>query len=190
MKKLTLVVLILAALLSACNAQNLIANMSPYGTPIPTLIPATPVAAQSGSAAQSGCSVRAVDLLAAWVSAGSPENDPFEFTDDNGARCQGFFAADVLPLFNQSNLWFKGALSCVTCHGPDLNISYAQLNLTTYADLRVGSRRLAESKDILGGGQWEASKLYEVLVTTRFMPLGRPVDMPEKGPLLKAGAPK
>jgi len=188
MRKLVFTLLLTAILLTACNAQNLVANTRPFGTPIPTLPLATPVAAFQGSAPTTGaCTIRAVDLIGAWVEAGSPETDAFDFTSVDGAACQGTFAGDVLPLFTQSNLWFRGAISCVACHGPDLNVSYAQLNLASAAELRAGSRRLGEVKDVLGDGKWEESKMYEVLVTTRFMPLGRPVDMPEKGPLVKAG---
>lgn len=43
--------------------------------------------------------------------------------------------------------------------------------------------------DILGGGNWEQSKLYEVLIS-RSMPLGLPADSPAKGPTVQAGKPE
>jgi hypothetical protein len=63
------------------------------------------------------------------------------------------------------------------------------LDVSSYAGVMAGSRRLAEAKPMVGG-EWEKTKLYEVMVTTRFMPLNRPADMPEKGPLVAAGKPK
>ena len=194
MKKLVVLLMCAVVLLSACNARNLIANTKPFGTPIPTLIPAT-LPAVSGGEAASGpkCAIRAVDLLGAWVSAGYPESDPFDFSGADGAACQGTFAEDVLVLFTRSNIWYTGAAACVTCHYQDLTKAQAQMSLVNYADVLAGSRRSsadAKGKDILGGGDWEKSKLYEVFVVTKLMPLGRPANMPEKGPLVKAGKPK
>ncbi len=175
--------------LAACDQ----ANTKPFGTPVPTLA-AAKLPASSGGVVQSPaavrCSVRAIDLLGAWVSAGYPETDPFGFTGADGQTCQGTFGDDVQPLFTESNLWYEGAPSCAACHGPDVEKSYAQLNLRDYAGITAGSRQLATPTDILGGGTWEQSKLYEVLVTMRFMPWGRPADFPEKGPLVSAGMPK
>jgi mono/diheme cytochrome c family protein len=190
MKKLIILLPIIAALaLSACNAKNLMANTKPFGTPIPTLAVVTPPASSgSGRSLAGKCQVTAVDLLAAWANAGYPEG-AFDFTASNGTACAGDFAADVQPLFTESNLWYGGSVACAACHGPDLNVSYAQLDVSSYAGLMAGSRRLAEAKPVVGDA-WEKTKLYEVLVTTRFMPLNRPADMPEKGPLVAAGKPK
>jgi hypothetical protein len=191
---MTLLILCVGLLLSSCNAHNLIANTRPFGTPIPTLIPAT-LPAVSGGEEASGpkCSVRAVDLLAAWVTAGYPETDTFDFSGSDGVACLGTFAADVLPLFTRSNIWYTGAAACVTCHFKDVVKAQAQMSLEDYADILAGSRRTsadAKGNDILGGGNWETSKMHEVLMMTKLMPLGRPANMPDKGPLVKAGQPK
>jgi mono/diheme cytochrome c family protein len=190
MKKLIFLLSVAFALVfSSCNAHNLVANTKPFGTPIPTLAVATPPPSSgSGRSLAGKCQVAAIDLLAAWANAGYPEG-AFDFTAANGAACAGDFTADVLPLFTESNLWYGGSVSCAACHGPDLNVSYAQLDVSSYAGVMAGSRRLAEAKPMVGG-EWEKTKLYEVMVTTRFMPLNRPADMPEKGPLVAAGKPK
>jgi hypothetical protein len=194
MKKLSaLLMLLLSAslLLAACYPTR----TQPFGTPIPTLVPATLPAPLigAGGPAIPRCSVRAVDLLGAWVTAKMPEADPFDFVDSQGQACQGTFAGDVLPLFSKSNLWYSGAASCTSCHHQDLTTAFAQLNLSDYVGILAGSRRTAPEaagNDILAGGDWEKSKLYEVLVITKLMPLNRPADVPEKGPLVSAGAPK
>jgi hypothetical protein len=191
MKKTLFLLLLTSVLtLSACNAQNLIANTQPFGTPMPRLAAVTPppvrVSAQKGPAG--ACAVRAADLIGAWAKAGLPETDAFDFTAADGALCQGTFAADVLPLFNTPNLWYSGALSCVTCHGPDLSVSYAQLSLVTYQDILAGSRRA--SPDATGnsifGDAWEQSILSTQFLTLR-MPPGAPADASPAGPLVKAG---
>lgn len=141
-------------------------------TPIPTLFPATLPAMQTGNgqaAVSEQCRVAAVDLIGAWVSAGSSETDTFQFTDLNGQSCASTFA-EVKPLFVESNLWVAGSLSCVSCHSVDVAISPAQLDLSSYAGIISGSRRAdAESKgtDILGAGKWAGSLLYEFLSTSK-----------------------
>jgi hypothetical protein len=138
-------------------------------TPIPTLVPATmpaleiqnnPVAAISDA-----CRVHAVDLIGAWVSAKSPETEAFQFVDADGKKCETTFA-EVLLLFNEPNLWQTDSLACVSCHSVDLTISPAQLDLSSYAGILAGSRRENEKPkgmDILGGGIWEKSMLYQSL---------------------------
>ena len=186
-------ILLVAMLLTACASTKTQGS----GTPIPTLMPATPPP-PSGAGKVAAmltadhCSITAVDLIGAWVTAGSPEKDPFKFTDANGLVCQGTFENDVQFLFNQSNVWFTGALACSACHGPDLNVSYAQMDLSTYQGILSGSRRQspeAKGNDLLGGGDWEKSQLRQVLVT-KYMPLGRPQTSPENGPLVYAGTPQ
>ena len=63
-------------------------------TPVPTLLPATLPAMESYAdvAASSGqCQVAAADLIGAWVDAGSPETDTFEFVDTSGQNCESTF---------------------------------------------------------------------------------------------------
>jgi hypothetical protein len=141
-------------------------------TPIPTLLPATLPAMETGSgkaAVLDQCRVAASDLIGAWVSANAPEQGAFQFTDVNGRNCEASFV-DVGPLFKEPNLWYPDSLSCVSCHSVDVTISPAQLDLSSYTGIMAGSRRAdAESKgtDILGEGNWKSSLLYEFLSTSK-----------------------
>ncbi|MEN9563492.1 MAG: hypothetical protein RIR73_1736 [Chloroflexota bacterium] len=152
----------------ACNRGSTL----PESTPIPTLIPATLPAMEMVSApaaASDKCYVAGADLIGAWVDAGSPESDAFQFTDANGVNCESTFE-DVLPLFTQSNLWYSGSLSCSSCHSVTLAVSPAQLDLSSYEGILAGSRRADEASkgtDILGGGAWTSSLLYQFLVETK-----------------------
>ena len=141
-------------------------------TPVPTLLPATMPAMETGNGkivTSDQCRVAAVDLIGAWVTAGSSETEAFQFTDINGQNCESTFE-EVKPLFLESNFWVSGSLSCVSCHSVDVTISPAQLDLSSYAGIMSGSRRAdAESKgtDILGAGKWDGSLLYEFLSTSK-----------------------
>jgi hypothetical protein len=115
------------------------------------------------------CRVDAVDLIGAWVSANSPEEAAFQFVDAKGITCETTFA-EVLPLFNEPNLSQSGSLACVSCHSVDVTISPAQLDLSSYAGIMAGSRREDEKSkgtDILGGGNWKTSLLYEFLAVSK-----------------------
>ncbi len=189
--------MILVGLMLVVSACARVPDTPGERTPIPPLPPATLPApdlgvSEGGEAAALPCNIAAVDLIGAWVQAGTPETEPFDFTDAFGTACEGTFEADVLPLFTQANLWFDGALACSSCHGSDLKAAAAQLDLTSYAGILAGARRTsadAPGEDILGGGNWEGAKLYQMLVS-RAMPIGRPPDSPEKGPVIPAGTPK
>ena len=154
-----------------CNRGNKL----PETTPIPTLIPATlPVMEMDSApaAASDKCYVAGTDLIGAWVEAGSPESDPFEFTDANGATCEAAFE-DILPLFTQSNLWYSGSLSCSSCHSVSLAVSPAQLDLSSYEGILAGSRRADDAPkgtDILGGGKWKSSLLYQFIAEAKDVP--------------------
>jgi len=135
------------------------------------------------------CAVYATDLIGAWVSAKAPEKEVFLFTDINGKSCQGTFEWDVLPLFTTANLWYVGALSCRTCHGPDVQVSYARLDLSAYQGILAGSGRSsseAKGDDILGNSDWEKSELFAVLDKGE-MPPNRPADINPRGPIIYAG---
>jgi hypothetical protein len=135
------------------------------------------------------CSVHAIDLLGAWVSAGSPEKDPFTFSDVGGKNCEGTFAADISPLFSRPNLWYPGGLSCTSCHSQDVTTSYARMDLSSYQGILAGSGRAsadAKGEDILGGGNWEAAKLHEVLSKGEMPPNQTSAPLP-LGPLVYAG---
>lgn len=169
-------------------------------TPVPTLIPATmPVQSAGGDAgAFNKCQVAAVDLIGAWVTAGVPETEKFGFTDVSGQACEAVFAKDVQPLFLESNLWYPGSLSCSSCHQANLAVALQNMDLSSYAGILAGSGRAngePKGKDILGGGVWEESLLYQMvyapegksLINRPIMPLGRTADVPDKGPLIFAG---
>lgn len=152
----------------ACNRGNLPVAR----TPIPTLIPATlPAMEMSSSAAANPnkCYVAGVDLLGAWVDAGASDTEAFEFEDANGKKCEATFA-DVKPLFVNSNMWYSGSLSCMSCHSVDLAVSPAQLDLSSYEGILAGSRRADDAPkgtDILGGGNWKSSLLYQFIAETK-----------------------
>lgn len=141
-------------------------------TPIPTLLPATLQARETGDGVvvvSDQCQVAGLDFIGAWVAAGSSETETFQFTDINGLNCESTFE-EVEPLFLEANFWYSGSFSCVSCHSVDVTISPAQLDLSSYAGIMSGSRRAdAESQgtDILGGGDWNGSLLYEFISTSK-----------------------
>jgi len=187
-RSLLLAFILLGVSLSACAGTVDTAHL----TPIPTLIPVTlPTQAPPEMSAEEDagvpCPITAADLIGAWVTAETPETEPFPFTSEDGKSCIATFEADVLPLFLQGNLWFPGALPCSSCHTADLATSDGQMDMSSYAGILAGSQRIdTAGEDILGGGNWEASRLYEQIIT-RAMPEGRPADSPEKGPTLYVG---
>lgn len=173
----------------SCNRGNTL----PETTPIPTLIPATLPAMEAVSApaaASDKCHVAGVDLVGAWVEAGSPETDPFQFPDAGGATCEATFA-DVQPLFSQANLWYSGSLSCVSCHSVDLAVSPAQLDMSSYEGILAGSRRADDAPkgtDILGGGSWTSSLLYQFIAESHADVPGHD-DALSPGLMVDAGTP-
>jgi S-disulfanyl-L-cysteine oxidoreductase SoxD len=163
-------------------------------TPIPTLVPATLPAINENvsGAAFNKCKVATVNLIAAWVSAGYSETEPFTFTDADGVTCQATFKKDVQRLFLEGNLWYPGALACATCHNSNVATATANMDLSSYQGMLMGSRRTdpnAKGNDIFGGGVWDQSKLHEMLFVKKMMPLGRPPDVPAEGPIVYAGQP-
>ncbi len=141
-------------------------------TPVPTLIPATMPAMQVeniGAAQEDTCHVAAADLMGAWVEAGASDTEAFQFADASGQTCEATFE-DVKPLFVEANLWYSGSLSCISCHSVDMAVSPAQLDLSSYEGILAGSRRAegaANGTDILGGGKWSTSLLYQFIAEAR-----------------------
>lgn len=164
-------------------------------TPIPTLIPATlPVGNRNVNAPVEGkCLVTARTLLRAWVSAGYPENDSFQFTDTYGALCEATFTVDVYPLFTDGNLWYSGSQSCASCHNAVIAKAAARMDLSSYAGILSGSQRSSQDIkgiNILGGGNWDQSLLNQKLFVLKEMPLGHPASaFPDDGPAILAGHP-
>lgn len=183
---------------NTCTGVNL-----PVTTPIPTLIPATLPAPKVGAeavAATPKCRVAAVDLIGAWVNAGFPETDPFEFTDIKGQTCTATFKGDVQKLFLEANLWYDGAPACTTCHNADVANNQKNMDMSSYAGILAGSNRVGgkpQGDDILGGGNWDNSLLHKMLfapdgkteINRPAMPLGRPANIPANGPVIPAGTP-
>ena len=164
-------------------------------TPIPTLSAAHISSAPQtdGAGEFNKCQVRAMDLLGAWVEAGSPESDPFGFTDMNGIPCQAAFAVDIMPLFGESQVWFRGSLSCTSCHNSGLIANRSGgLDLSSYAGILSGSGRetvdVAKGTNILGGS-WQASKLFLSLNMAGEIPIGHPTLDQANGLVIFAGAP-
>jgi cytochrome c peroxidase len=163
-------------------------------TPIPTLIPATLPAVGMGNVevAEAKCTVTARTILSAWVSSGYHETDPFQFQDDNSNTCQATFT-DLKPLFTEANLWYSGALACASCHNSEIATTSANMDLSSYAGILAGGKRSSpevKGEDILGGGVWEQSKLYDMLFVKQQMPFGRPPGaVVQDGPTIQAGTP-
>jgi mono/diheme cytochrome c family protein len=191
-----LVVWIGIVYISACGFTLTCRQGQPVAarTPVPTLAAVTLPAADFSISSPTfkPCRAAAVDLLGAWVSAGYSDTENFTFTDIDGIACGANFKDDVLPLFTEADLWYPGALACAACHQSDLSIASAQMDLSSYQGILKGSMRTskdAEGQDILGDGNWEQSKLYEVLYVKKSEPLGRPPSLPAEGPIIFAGLP-
>ncbi len=162
------------------------ATLPPEPTPTPMPTP------EAGEAATPTCRAYAVDVIGAWVNAGMPKDEPFTFTDVDGKTCQATFEADVLPLFTQGGTFYDGSIQCTVCHNKAAveGGSNAGLSLETYEDILAGSYRPSPNEkgnDILGGGNWEQSIMYERLVVKKDMPLGRPPSAEDK--VLEIGTP-
>jgi len=186
-----LIPLLLVILVSACYPSY----TNPVTLNLPTYVPAknqNVSLAAIQTPAPNSCLVRAVNLIGAWVKAGSPEKDPFNFDSVAGKPCQGTFEADILPLFIQANLWYAGAPSCRTCHNADIDHSYVRMDLSSYQGILAGQARESSNtkgQDILGGGNWEQSTLYSILSSGQ-MPPEQPPGLDPNGPLVFAGASK
>ena len=169
-------------------------------TSVPTLIPVSQSQQHAGGqtpAAQfNACKVSAADLIGAWVSAGSPESETFPFNDVNGQPCEGTFANDIQHLFMENQFWYPGAIGCTSCHnaalieqdqsGGEGNKRSGGLDLSSYQGILAGSNRSyagAKGTDILGGGNWESSLLYDVLLVHGFVPAGHSKDAPPIAPV-------
>ncbi len=161
-------------------------------TPIPTLIPVSSVSTQAVAPAQTKgeCLISARDLLGAWVSQAYPETAPFEFRDNTGNICQATFT-DVLPLFTTPSLWYSGALACDACHNANILQAAGRLDLSSYAGILAGGNRTSptsQGEDILGGGVWEDSILYQQLFKYYLMPFGAaPHALTADGPVVMVG---
>lgn len=200
----SIVLLFFAINLAACVAPATTATSPAQSDPNEQPTPATavpPTSSQSEIVDNSGGTVYAVDLFAAWVEAGAPEKEAFDFTGIDGNAYQATFEADILPLFTENNLWFEGAQACSGCHFAASENSYHQLDLSTYQGILTGADSLESPPGVSilgqavpgeGGFDWEHSKLRERLRNNR-MPPGWEFDITEEnrnGPLILAGQKK
>ena len=159
-------------------------------TPVPTLIPVSHQEGQGGESAPvqfNACYVSATDLIGAWVTAGSPESEAFPFNDMNGNPCEGTFDSDIQHLFVENSFWYPGSIGCISCHNADLTDKSGGLDLSSYEGIIAGSNRSyagAKGTDILGGGNWEDSKLHDVLVEQGLVTAGHSPDVDPVPPVL------
>lgn len=150
-------------------------------TAIPTLIPVSHEVEGSAEMPEfEGCLVSGTDLIGAWVTAGSPESEPFPFNDVNGDPCEGTYADDIQHLFVDNSVWYTGQLGCTSCHNADLTERSARLDLSSFEGVMMG----AQNESILGNGDWESSSLHTVLVTQGLGPDGHDPDAEPIGPIL------
>ncbi len=169
--------------LAGCGLQGTPDFSRAEHTPIPTLPKATmpPVEealeqqAEQAGPATTPCRTTPVDVLVAWFDAGlpGPDGDPFTMTDLDGNTCQLTFD-DVMYVFSSPGIWYENSPSCTSCHSGDPESALGQLSLDSYENITA-------KEETVGGGDWEASHLYDRLVVRKDMPLGRPADSPEKG---------
>ncbi|MFQ5398472.1 MAG: hypothetical protein ACE5E7_02625, partial [Anaerolineae bacterium] len=142
-----------------------------------------------------GCELNAVGLIGAWVGAGAPETDAFEY---GGAQLN--YERDVAPFFNEDGMWFEGSQACAGCHFANSENSYHEMDLSTYAGIMSGGDVLSEPPGvpILGQSEigatdydWAHSKLRARLRNNR-MPPGWEFDITEgnrDGPWVLHGEP-
>jgi hypothetical protein len=151
-------------------------------TPVPTLIPRANANPQPGGEVTQfdRCQVIATDLIGAWVAAGHPETEVFQFSDVNGQPCEGTFAEDVQPLFVENSIWYEGSIGCVSCHNSEQPDRNAGLDLSSYAAMTSGT-------DIFGGDDWETSLLHDVLVNRQLVPEGHSAESPGEPVFVYAG---
>jgi hypothetical protein len=159
-------------------------------TPVPTLIPISHSESANGESETIGefnkCQVAATDLIGAWVTAGSPEIEPFPFTDTSGNSCEGTYDEEIQHLFVENSLWYPGALGCTSCHNAELTERSGGLDLSSYEGVMAGTNRSYEGAagtDILGGGDWESSLLHNVLLVQGLVPEGHSPDVDPVAPV-------
>ncbi|HEX6303899.1 MAG TPA: hypothetical protein VFZ76_06900, partial [Anaerolineales bacterium] len=154
-------------------------SCGPTVTPIPppsdtpTAEVSEPEAETAGETAAAGDAVKAVDLLAAWVDAGAPEGESFQYTGIDGNGYEATFEVDVLPLFTENGIWFEGSQACTGCHFDVSENSYHELDLNTHEGILLGADSLSDPDDpeeIITPGDWSASSLRARMRNNRMPP--------------------
>ncbi|MCP4363260.1 MAG: hypothetical protein GY796_35110 [Chloroflexi bacterium] len=143
-----------------------------------------------------GAAARAVDLVGAWVDAGSPESEPFDYTGIDGNSYQATFDVDILPLFTNNGVWFENSPACLGCHFGSIEESAHEMDLGSHEGILAGADVLedppgvsivGESEPGAGDFNWGESELRARLRDNR-MPPGFPFDRTEEnrdGPTLE-----
>jgi hypothetical protein len=162
----------------------------------PTALPtAAATATTAGPVDETGAAAHAVNLIDAWVQAGAPESEPFDYTGTDDNTYQATFETDILPLFTTDGVWFEGAQACSGCHFAASENSAHELDMSTYAGLLTGADSLEEPPGVsilgesspgAGDLDWDHSKLRARLRNNR-MPPGWTFDITEinrNGPCL------
>jgi len=154
----------------------------PERTPIPTLIPSSHSEIMMNANVPDGakCQLSAMDLVGAWVQAGSPETDPFPFTDADGQSCKGTFSEDIQHLFVDNSLWYPGSLGCISCHNASADERNGGLDMTSLDAIN--------NSGVLSGGNWEQSRMFEIL-SIGTSPQGHSSESIFGNPMLYAGVP-
>lgn len=140
----------------------------------------------------SGGKLEAVKLIGAWVDAGAPEKEPFEFTGIDGKTYSGTFEADILPLFTKPDVWAPRTEACSECHHSVSKNSAHEMDLSSYKGILLGADSVSNPQNpakIIIPGDWNNSVLRERLRNNR-MPVGMLFDITEAnrdGPVLVAG---
>jgi hypothetical protein len=150
-------------------------------TPIPTLIPREASLGQPPAASGefNSCQIGATDLIGAWVAAGHTETEAFPFTAVNGQNCEATFA-DIQPLLTDNSIWYPGSLGCTSCHNADLTDRSGGLDLSSY-------QAISQRTELLGEGNWEGSRLHDVLVNQGLTTEGHSPDVEPRIPVLYVG---
>ncbi len=134
------------------------------------------------------CTITTVDAIGQWVDSGASQ-EPFTLTALDGRVCNAEFNTDILPLFTQENVWFKGSQSCTECHFDNSEDSRHEMDLSSYAGIMTGGDVLSKPPGvaIVTPSDWNASKLRSRLRNNR-MPPDWEFDIEEgnrDGPLLQ-----
>jgi len=140
-----------------------------------------------------GCDLNAVGLLGAWVEAGAPETDSFEYGGQSLT-----FERDVQPFFTENGMWYEGSQACTGCHFANNENSYHEMDLSSYEGIMTGADSLSKppGAPILGQSEvgatdfnWDSSKLRARLRNNRMAP-GVEFDITEEnrdGPTIVGG---
>ncbi len=139
-----------------------------------------------------GCDLDALGLIGAWVEAGAPEGDAFDYGDAS------LTFENVLPLFTEDGMWFEGSQACTGCHFGNTENSYHEMDLGSYEGIMLGGDVLSEPPGVPLLGQsevgatdydWDHSKMRARLRNNRMAP-GVEFDITEEnrdGPLVSHG---